>query len=175
MIHPGYGELASSFGKSRTVVSDSSRSASRLGFVTVLFWNSYDMLLLEATSARRTISSINIKANPAITLSVNSPSMSVRFSTSESLESKRLASVMYAPIAPLRAGGSIGHNLFGGRVDVLFCCRLARKQSATPSATLRVIVKRILRKYGYPPDKRERATQTVLEQAEVLSETLVTA
>ena len=31
-------------------------------------------------------------------------------------------------------------------------------------------VKRILRKYGYPPDKQEKATQTVLEQAEVLSE-----
>jgi len=30
--------------------------------------------------------------------------------------------------------------------------------------------KRILRKYGYPPDKQEKATQTVLEQAEVLSE-----
>jgi type I restriction enzyme R subunit len=37
-------------------------------------------------------------------------------------------------------------------------------------AHLRVLVKRILRKYGYPPDKQERATQTVLEQAEVLSE-----
>ncbi len=37
-------------------------------------------------------------------------------------------------------------------------------------ASLRVIVKRILRKYGYPPDKQEGATQTVLEQAEVLSE-----
>ncbi len=37
-------------------------------------------------------------------------------------------------------------------------------------AHLRVIVKRILRKYGYPPDKQEKATQTVLEQAEVLSE-----
>jgi type I restriction enzyme R subunit len=32
-----------------------------------------------------------------------------------------------------------------------------------------VIVKRILRKYGYPPDKQERATQTVLQQAELLS------
>jgi type I restriction enzyme R subunit len=31
-------------------------------------------------------------------------------------------------------------------------------------------VKRILRKYGYPPDKQEQATQTVLEQAEALSE-----
>jgi type I restriction enzyme R subunit len=35
-------------------------------------------------------------------------------------------------------------------------------------ARLRVIVKRILRKYGYPPDKQEKATQTVLEQAELL-------
>jgi type I restriction enzyme R subunit len=37
-------------------------------------------------------------------------------------------------------------------------------------AHLRVLVKRILRKYGYPPDKQEKATQVVLEQAEVLSE-----
>ncbi len=36
-------------------------------------------------------------------------------------------------------------------------------------AQLRVSVKRILRKYGYPPDKQEKATQLVLEQAEVLS------
>jgi len=36
-------------------------------------------------------------------------------------------------------------------------------------AHLRVLVKRILRKHGYPPDKQERATQTVLEQAEALS------
>ena len=36
-------------------------------------------------------------------------------------------------------------------------------------AHLRVLVKRILRKHGYPPDKQEKATQTVLEQAELLS------
>jgi type I restriction enzyme R subunit len=35
-------------------------------------------------------------------------------------------------------------------------------------AHLRVIVKRILRKHGYPPDKQESATQTVLEQAAAL-------
>ena len=35
---------------------------------------------------------------------------------------------------------------------------------------LRVLVRRILRKHGYPPDKQEKATLTVLEQAEVLSE-----
>jgi len=35
----------------------------------------------------------------------------------------------------------------------------------TVRAKLRVMVKRILRKHGYPPDKQEKATQTVLEQA----------
>ena len=35
-------------------------------------------------------------------------------------------------------------------------------------AKLRTMVKRILRKYGYPPDKQEQATKTVLEQAELL-------
>jgi type I restriction-modification system DNA methylase subunit len=36
-------------------------------------------------------------------------------------------------------------------------------------AKLRVLVKRILRSHGYPPDKQEKATQTVIEQAEVLA------
>jgi len=35
-------------------------------------------------------------------------------------------------------------------------------------ARMRVMVKRILKKYGYPPDKQESATKTVLEQAEVI-------
>jgi type I restriction enzyme R subunit len=35
-------------------------------------------------------------------------------------------------------------------------------------AKLRVMVKRVLRKHGYPPDKREQATKTVVEQAELL-------
>ncbi len=37
-------------------------------------------------------------------------------------------------------------------------------------AKLRVLVKRTLKRHGYPPDKQENATQTVLTQAEVLSE-----
>jgi type I restriction enzyme, R subunit len=36
-------------------------------------------------------------------------------------------------------------------------------------AHLRVLVKLILRKCGYAPDLQDEATQTVLEQAEVLS------
>ena len=42
-------------------------------------------------------------------------------------------------------------------------------------AYLRVLVRRILRRHGYPPDKQEKATNTVLEQAEVLSEGWVAA
>ncbi len=40
------------------------------------------------------------------------------------------------------------------------------KESA--QAKLRVMVKRILRKHGYPPDKEKKATETVLEQATML-------
>jgi type I restriction enzyme, R subunit len=39
----------------------------------------------------------------------------------------------------------------------------------TVRAKLRVMVKRILRKYGYPPDMQEKATTTVLEQAELIA------
>jgi type I restriction enzyme, R subunit len=36
-------------------------------------------------------------------------------------------------------------------------------------ARMRVLVKRILRKYGYPPDLQDAAVQNVLQQAEALS------
>src|SRR5258708_31405494 len=35
-------------------------------------------------------------------------------------------------------------------------------------AKMRTIVKRILRKHGYPPDKQEKATLTVIAQAELI-------
>jgi type I restriction enzyme, R subunit len=34
---------------------------------------------------------------------------------------------------------------------------------------MRVLVKRLLRKYGYPPDLQDAAVQNVLQQAEALS------
>jgi type I restriction enzyme R subunit len=37
-------------------------------------------------------------------------------------------------------------------------------------AKLRVAVKRILRKYGYPPDMQELATETVIKQAEMIAQ-----
>lgn len=43
----------------------------------------------------------------------------------------------------------------------------AHRESAR--ARMRVLVKRILRKYGYPPDLQDTAVQTVLQQAEALS------
>lgn len=46
---------------------------------------------------------------------------------------------------------------------------------ANVRSQLRVLVKRILRKYGYPPDKQEKATETVLEQAALLSDEWATA
>lgn len=43
----------------------------------------------------------------------------------------------------------------------------AHRESAR--ARMRVLVRRILRKYGYPPDLQDSAVQTVLQQAEALS------
>jgi type I restriction enzyme R subunit len=43
----------------------------------------------------------------------------------------------------------------------------AHRESAR--ARMRVLVKRILRRYGYPPDLQDVAVQTVLQQAEALS------
>ena len=40
-------------------------------------------------------------------------------------------------------------------------------------AKLKVIVKRTLRKFGYPPDMQKLATETVLKQAELIAEELV--
>jgi len=37
-------------------------------------------------------------------------------------------------------------------------------------AKMRVMIKRILKKYGYPPDKQEQAVKTVLEQAKLLAD-----
>jgi type I restriction enzyme R subunit len=39
-------------------------------------------------------------------------------------------------------------------------------------ATLGRNIRRILRKYGYPPDKQEKAIKTVIEQAKLLAEEL---
>ena len=44
----------------------------------------------------------------------------------------------------------------------------AMKESAR--AKLMVLVKRTLKKYGYPPDKQQKAVDTVLKQAEVLAD-----
>jgi len=41
-------------------------------------------------------------------------------------------------------------------------------QRESVQARLRLMVKKVLRRYGYPPDKQEKATLTVLEQAKLL-------
>jgi type I restriction enzyme R subunit len=40
-------------------------------------------------------------------------------------------------------------------------------------ANLRAIVKRLLRKYGYPPDQQKIATDRIMEQAELLADVWV--
>jgi type I restriction enzyme R subunit len=57
------------------------------------------------------------------------------------------------------------------------CCSTSLRNSVTVDwmhreaarARMRVLVKRILCKYGYPPDLQDAAVQTVRKQAEALS------
>ena len=42
-------------------------------------------------------------------------------------------------------------------------------QRESVQAEMRLKVRKILRKYGYPPDKEEKATQTVIQQAELIA------
>ncbi len=41
-------------------------------------------------------------------------------------------------------------------------------QRESSRARMRILVKRILKRYGYPPDLADEAVQTVLAQAEIL-------
>ena len=44
-----------------------------------------------------------------------------------------------------------------------------RARRGSVRASIRVMAKTLLRRYKYPPDKQEEATETVLKQAEMLS------
>jgi len=46
----------------------------------------------------------------------------------------------------------------------------SHRESARARARMRVLVKRILRKYGFPPDLQDVAVQTVIQKAEFLAE-----
>jgi type I restriction enzyme R subunit len=69
-------------------------------------------------------------------------------------------------------------DVMGDRQLAIIACELLGKVKANVSidwtiketvrARMRVLVRRILKKHGYPPDLAEAATQTVLEQAETL-------
>lgn len=71
-------------------------------------------------------------------------------------------------------------ELLGDEVLLKLACVLVDKVRASASIDwqvkqsvrkkLKVIVKRTLRKYGYPPDLQKLATETVLAQAELLAE-----
>ena len=61
----------------------------------------------------------------------------------------------------------IAHELLNSLKSNVSVGLATHRESAR--ARMRVLVKRILRKHGYPPDLQDAAVQTVLQQAEVLS------
>ena len=63
----------------------------------------------------------------------------------------------------------IGRYEILNRIGIGGMAEVFRARATGPGGHHRnLIIKRILRKYGYPPDKQEKATQTVLEQAKLL-------
>ena len=70
----------------------------------------------------------------------------------EVMGDEQLASIARELIEAVRKKGTINWTI---------------RASARPR--IRVAVKRILRRHGYPPDLQEAATHTVLEQAELLA------
>jgi len=63
----------------------------------------------------------------------------------------------------IRANGGLYANLLAAGISCAARITTGREKT-------RVIVKRILLKCCYRPDKREKTTQTVLERAELLSQ-----
>lgn len=72
-----------------------------------------------------------------------------------------------------RYGPDIAHDgpsPGGGRATGRWCCRAASTgKRESVRAKLRLLVKRILRKYKYPPDQQDAAVELVLRQAEALA------
>ena len=77
-----------------------------------------------------------------------------------------------APMGP-SAGSSVGSTLKKIAVELTVSLRRSVTvdwaKRETVRAKLRVMVKTLLRRYKYPPDRQEEATETVLRQAESLS------
>jgi type I restriction enzyme R subunit len=67
----------------------------------------------------------------------------------------------------LDAATKRGEDLGLNEDEIAYYDALAANESAC--ARIRVMVKRILKKYGYPPDLQDEAIKTVLEQAALMS------
>lgn len=51
---------------------------------------------------------------------------------------------------------------------MLFCVYWAIRDSV--QAEMKMVVKRLLKKYGYPPDKQEKAGEIVIEETKLMCE-----
>ena len=100
----------------------------------------------------------NVKKNDAIaedtsTTVSSEPKKTVKRTDAEKVERQRLKVIAIELLKSVRANATIDWLHF----------EMAR-------AKIRVAVKRILKKYGYPPDLQDTAIKTVLQQAEACSQ-----
>jgi hypothetical protein len=86
---------------------------------------------------------------------------------------KAVESTLLAASNGSRKGGVVWHTQGSGKSlsMVFFTGKLVRRlDNPSVRARMKVMVKRLLRQYGYPPDKQAIATETVLEQAKLFAD-----
>jgi hypothetical protein len=84
----------------------------------------------------------------------------LRFPAPKSVAHQRVPAKAGAELATRRPKNVVQARSFAEMLKQIICRYRSRVIEAAQC---------ILRKYGYPPDKQEKATQTALEQAELLS------
>lgn len=100
----------------------------------------------------------------------------VRKYQNRAIETAQVLDLLIDLAKQMREAGARGEQLGLSDDELAFYDALEANDSAVKvlgDDTLKTIARELVatvRKYGYPPDMQEKATQTVLEQAEVLSE-----
>ncbi len=91
---------------------------------------------------------------------------------SHAIEAAQVIEELSALEKEMRAANAHGEQLGLTEDELAFYDALETNDSAVKvlcDTTLRALVRRILRKHGYPPDKQEKAADTMLKQVEALS------
>ena len=123
--------------------------------------------LLTSAERRAVVSESAREVGPALFFSLLIITVSfLPVFTLEGQEGRLFHPLAFTKTFAMAAASLLAVTLIPVTMDLFIRGRVYREAAR---ARIRVLVKRILRKYGYPPDLQDAAVQTVLQQAEALS------